>query len=53
MGIYDFGGSTFTFTLLEYGEGVFEVKKTVSNLNCGGDNMDALISELIIREFSA
>src|SRR5947199_2861482 len=41
VAVYDFGGGTFDVSILELGEGVFEVKSTDGDTHLGGDNIDA------------
>lgn len=50
-GIYDFGGGTFDFSVVEYKLGVFKVLKTGGNLNLGGDNIDNEIIELLKNKY--
>ncbi len=46
--VYDLGGGTFDVSILELGDGVFEVKSTSGNNNLGGDDFDdAIISHLV------
>ena len=49
--IYDLGGGTFDISILELGEGVFEVKATSGNNRLGGDDFDDRIMNWIIDEF--
>jgi molecular chaperone DnaK len=49
--IFDLGGGTFDVSILELGEGVFEVKATSGNNHLGGDDFDAKIVEWIVSEF--
>ena len=49
--VYDFGGGTFDVSILEVGEGVFEVKATNGDTHLGGDNFDQRIIEWLIEEF--
>jgi len=49
--VYDFGGGTFDVSILEVGEGVFEVKATNGDTHLGGDNFDQRIIEWLIAEF--
>ena len=51
VAIYDFGGGTFDITILEIGEGVFEVKSTGGDTHLGGDDLDHCISDWILKEF--
>ncbi|MBI5599432.1 MAG: molecular chaperone DnaK [Deltaproteobacteria bacterium] len=50
--VYDFGGGTFDISILEVGEGVFEVKATNGDTHLGGDNFDQAIIDWIIEEFT-
>ena len=49
--VYDLGGGTFDVSILELGDGVFEVKATNGNNKLGGDDFDERIIEYIVREF--
>jgi molecular chaperone DnaK len=49
--VYDFGGGTFDVSILEVGEGVFEVKATNGDTHLGGDNFDHRIINWLIDEF--
>ena len=49
--VYDLGGGTFDVSILELGEGVFEVKATNGNNKLGGDDFDQRIIDYIIKEF--
>jgi molecular chaperone DnaK len=49
--VFDLGGGTFDVSLLEIGEGVFEVKATSGNTQLGGDDWDQRIIEWMVREF--
>ncbi|MDP8254029.1 MAG: molecular chaperone DnaK [Candidatus Kaelpia aquatica] len=49
--IYDFGGGTFDISILEIGDGVFEVKSTSGDTHLGGDNIDHKIIDWIADEF--
>jgi molecular chaperone DnaK len=49
--VYDLGGGTFDITILEIGDGVFEVKSTNGDTHLGGDDFDLKIMEWIIDEF--
>src|SRR6185436_17904662 len=48
---YDFGGGTFDISILEVGEGVFEVKSTTGDTHLGGDDLDQRLIEHIVKEF--
>ncbi len=49
--VYDFGGGTFDVSVLEVGDGVFEVKSTNGDTHLGGDNFDHRIIDWLITEF--
>jgi len=49
--VYDLGGGTFDVTVLEIGDGVFEVKSTAGDTHLGGDDFDARVMDWIIDEF--
>ena len=49
--VYDLGGGTFDVSILEVGDGVFEVKATAGNNKLGGDDFDERIIEHIVKEF--
>lgn len=51
IAVYDLGGGTFDISILEIGDGVFEVKSTNGDTFLGGDDFDNLIIEWIIAEF--
>jgi molecular chaperone DnaK len=51
IAVYDLGGGTFDISVLEIGEGVFEVKATNGDTHLGGDDWDARIMDWIIDEF--
>lgn len=51
IAVYDFGGGTFDISILELGEGVFQVKSTNGNTQLGGDDMDQRVMQWIIDEF--
>lgn len=51
IAVYDLGGGTFDISILELGEGVFEVKATNGDTHLGGDDFDEKIVEYIISEF--
>ena len=50
IAIYDFGGGTFDISILELGEGVFQVKSTNGDTQLGGDEMDQTVMDWIIAE---
>jgi molecular chaperone DnaK len=49
--VYDLGGGTFDVSLLELGDGVFEVKATSGNTKLGGDDFDQRIIDYVAQEF--
>jgi len=49
--VYDLGGGTFDVSVLEIGDGVFEVLATNGNNRLGGDDFDELIMKLLVDEF--
>ena len=51
IAVFDLGGGTFDITILEMGEGVFEVKSTNGDTYLGGDDFDQKILEWLIQEF--
>src|SRR5881409_3268424 len=51
IAVYDLGGGTFDISVLEIGDGVFEVKATNGDTHLGGDDWDAKIMDWIIEEF--
>ncbi len=51
--VYDLGGGTFDVSILEIGEGVFEVIATAGDNRLGGDDFDKRIMDLIVSEFKA
>ena len=51
IAVYDLGGGTFDVSILQIGEGVFEVKATNGDTHLGGDDFDQRIIEWIIEEF--
>lgn len=51
IAVYDLGGGTFDISILEIGEGVFEVKATNGDTFLGGDDFDARIIDWIVSEF--
>ncbi len=51
VAIYDLGGGTFDISILELGEGVFEVKSTNGDTHLGGDNFDQRVVDYIAEEF--
>ncbi len=51
IAVYDMGGGTFDITILELGEGVFEVKSTNGDTHLGGDDFDQVLIDHIANEF--
>lgn len=51
VAVFDLGGGTFDISILELGEGVFEVKSTNGNTHLGGDDFDHLIIDWLAEEF--
>ena len=51
IAVYDFGGGTFDISILEIGEGVFEVKSTNGDTHLGGDDLDERIMNYLAEEF--
>lgn len=51
IAVYDLGGGTFDISILELGDGVFEVKSTNGDTHLGGDNFDQRIIEWMVSSF--
>jgi molecular chaperone DnaK len=51
IAVYDLGGGTFDISILELGDGVFEVKATNGDTHLGGDDFDSVIVDYIADEF--
>ena len=51
IAVYDLGGGTFDVSILEIGDGVFEVKATNGDTHLGGDNWDSALIDYLIAEF--
>ncbi|MGX7592137.1 molecular chaperone DnaK [Candidatus Karelsulcia muelleri] len=51
--VYDLGGGTFDISILELGDGVFEVLSTNGDTHLGGDDFDKIIINWLIKEFKA
>ncbi len=49
--IYDLGGGTFDVSILDIGDGVFEVKATSGNNRLGGDDFDQQLIDLVLKRF--
>ena len=53
IAVYDLGGGTFDISILELGEGVFEVKSTNGDTHLGGDDFDRVIMDFLAEEFKS
>ena len=53
VAVYDLGGGTFDVSILELGDGVFEVKSTNGDTHLGGDNFDEKIIDWLLTEFKS
>jgi molecular chaperone DnaK len=51
--VFDLGGGTFDVSVLEIGDGVFEVKSTAGDNHLGGDNFDKKVVDWLVKEFRA
>ncbi len=51
IAVFDLGGGTFDISILELGDGVFEVKSTNGNTHLGGDDFDQMIMDWLAEEF--
>lgn len=51
IAVYDLGGGTFDISILELGDGVFEVKSTNGDTHLGGDDFDEAVVDWIVAEF--
>ncbi|WKZ28131.1 MAG: molecular chaperone DnaK [Candidatus Dojkabacteria bacterium] len=51
IAVYDLGGGTFDISILEIGDGVFEVKSTNGDTHLGGDDFDETIIDWLVSEF--
>ncbi|MFH1551772.1 MAG: molecular chaperone DnaK [bacterium] len=49
--VFDFGGGTLDVTIMDFGEGVFEVKSTSGDTELGGTDMDEILSNYILEKF--
>ena len=49
--VYDLGGGTFDVSILEIGDGLFEVKSTAGTNHLGGDDFDKIVMDYIVAEF--
>src|SRR5690554_6290042 len=53
IAVYDLGGGTFDISILELGDGVFEVKATNGDTHLGGDDFDQRVIDWLVQEFRA
>lgn len=53
VAVFDLGGGTFDISILELGDGVFEVKSTNGDTHLGGDDFDHMIIEWLVDEFKS
>src|SRR5512133_3292915 len=53
IAVYDLGGGTFDISILELGDGVFEVKSTNGDVHLGGDDFDQVIIDWLAAEFQS
>jgi molecular chaperone DnaK len=51
IAVFDFGGGTFDISILEIGDGVFEVKSTNGDTHLGGDDLDQRVIDWLVDEF--
>ena len=51
IAVYDLGGGTFDISILELGDGIFEVKSTNGDVRLGGDDFDKAIIDWVVEEF--
>ena len=51
IAVYDLGGGTFDISILELGDGVFEVKSTNGDVHLGGDDFDSAVIDWLAQEF--
>lgn len=49
--VYDLGGGTFDVSILELGDGIYEVKSTAGNNKLGGDDFDECLMNYLVKEF--
>jgi len=49
--VFDFGGGTLDVTIMEFGQGVFEVKSTSGDTQLGGTDMDKAVVDWVVKEF--
>jgi molecular chaperone DnaK len=53
IAVFDLGGGTFDISILELGEGVFEVKSTNGDTHLGGDDFDKMVMDWLANEFKS
>ncbi len=53
IAVYDLGGGTYDVSILEIGDGVFEVKATNGDTHLGGDNWDTLLIDFLVETFKS
>jgi molecular chaperone DnaK len=53
IAVYDFGGGTFDISILEVGEDIVEVKSTNGDTHLGGDDIDHVLIDWLVKEFKA
>ena len=53
IAVFDFGGGTYDISILELGDGVFEVKSTNGDTHLGGDDFDEAIIDWLVSEFKS
>jgi len=51
IAVYDFGGGTFDISILDIGDGVFEVKSTNGDTHLGGDDLDQAVIDWLVNDF--
>ena len=51
IAVFDLGGGTYDISILEIGEGVFEVKSTNGNTHLGGEDFDQRVMDWLATEF--
>ncbi len=51
--VFDFGGGTLDVTIMEFGDGVFEVKSTSGDTQLGGTDMDNVLVNFILKDFES
>jgi molecular chaperone DnaK len=51
IAVYDFGGGTFDISILDIGDGVFEVKATNGDTHLGGDDLDQAVIDWLVDGF--